>query len=52
MQQESVTRLGGKYSNCVPDDADWQDLSDGRVVHFTKGQKKHYNRKVTVNKRL
>ena len=52
MLQENVTRLGGKYSDCVPDDADWQELRGGRVVHITKGEKKRYDRKVSVHWRL
>ena len=46
MFQENVSRLGGKYSDCVPDDADWQDLRDGRVVTIKKGKQGRYDRKV------
>ena len=45
VQQENVTRLGDKYSDCVPDDADWQDLRGGKVV---KAENKRYSRKVRI----
>ena len=46
MYQENIFRLGGKYSDCVPDDADWQDLRHGKVITITKEDGERYNRKV------
>ena len=46
--QENVSRLGGKYSDCVPDNAEWQDLQNGIVVDITKDDNVRYDRKVLL----
>ena len=38
-----MSRLGGKYSDCTPDNAIWQDLRYGRVVTIDD---ERYDRKV------
>ena len=49
MFQGNVYRLGGKYSNCVPDDAEWQDLRDGSIVTITKGERRYDRRVFLIN---
>ena len=45
--QENVSRLGGKYSDCVEDDTEWKDLRRGKVV-TVEGER--YDRKVNYIK--
>ncbi|XP_072051436.1 uncharacterized protein [Amphiura filiformis] len=42
LRYENVSRLGGKYSDCIPDDVVWQDLRHGKVVSVYD---EHYDRK-------
>ena len=46
MLQENVSRLGGKYSDCVPDNAEWQDLRNGTVVTIKEAKQGRYDRRV------
>ncbi|XP_072016191.1 uncharacterized protein [Amphiura filiformis] len=32
LRYENVSRLGGKYSNCIPDNTVWHDLRQGKVM--------------------
>ncbi|XP_072025218.1 uncharacterized protein [Amphiura filiformis] len=32
LRYENVSRLGGKYSDCIPDDTVWHDLRRGKVM--------------------